>query len=337
VLLGAGSLVFPENIETKLKGKGFRPELVLETLNTRSISSDFRGANTLVVVPAMLHSIYEQIGRRKSNSILHTFARVRLILVGGQSLGNGYLYSQTRRYFPNARIVQTYACTEAGSSITFEDLGFNNHKGSRTNSNAAIHGATCVGLPPAHIQIGIFGDKKELLSHGYEVGIIGTRGTHVMSGYWKRGDARTQSTETIRSGWMFTSDMGYIDVNSGRLYFCGRANDVIRTGGESVLATEVENVVGLHPDILEVAVFALPHEKFGEVVCAAVVTRKRFGSDKLQTLLRHHCRKHNLAGFKHPRRVFCMQSLPRNSSGKVLKQFISKSCSQMLTTTKSRL
>ncbi|KAL7512559.1 hypothetical protein ACHAXN_009600 [Cyclotella atomus] len=337
VLLGGGSLVFPDNIETALKDKGFQPELVLESLSTGSISSDFRGVNTLVVVPAMLHSIYEQI-RNESCSSTPIFSHVRLVLVGGQSLGNGSLYSHTRQYFPNARIVQTYACTEAGSSMTFEDLGFNNHKCSRPNSNeAVIPGATCVGLPPAHIQIGIFGDKKEPLSHDCgEVGIIGTRGTHVMSGYWNRGDTRTQSIETIHSRWMFTSDVGYIDANSGKLYFCGRVNDVIRTGGESVLATEVEDVIGLHPDIADIAVFALPHEKFGEVVCAAVVTRNRLESDELQTLLRHHCTMHNLAGFKHPRRVFCMQSLPRNSSGKVLKQSIAKSCSQMLTT-ESRL
>jgi len=55
------------------------------------------------------------------------------------------------------------------------------------------------------------------------------------------------------------------------IFFCGRANDVIRTGGESVPATEVERVIKTHADVTECAVFALPDEKFGEAVCPAVV------------------------------------------------------------------
>jgi fatty-acyl-CoA synthase len=174
------------------------------------------------------------------------------------------------------------------------------------------------------------------------MGVIGTRGPHIMLGYWTRG---VSSKQALYNEWMFTNDLGYIHPNSGKLYFCGRANDAIRTGGESVLATEVEKIIELHPEIIECAVFGLPDEKFGEAICAAVVFKASvlvdgvdlLESDEVKEKLREHCAKHQLAGFKRPRRAFCMHSLPRNSSGKVLKRQISWLCSRQLNVSRSRL
>jgi fatty-acyl-CoA synthase len=115
---------------------------------------------------------------------------------------------------------------------------------------------------------------------------------------------------------MFTNDLGYWD-DQGRLYFCGRVNDVIRTGGETVLATEVERVLAQHPDIVECAVFALNDDKFGEAVCCALVSRA--GLELTLVDVRGLCREKGLAGYKQPRRVFHVGELPKNSSGKILK------------------
>lgn len=97
-----------------------------------------------------------------------------------------------------------------------------------------------------------------------------------MSGYWNRSGYDTSNYDDC--GWMLTNDLGYIDPLNGKLYFRGRADDVIRTGGESVLASDVERVVvdyfaenGEDRGFVECAVFPLPDEKFGETVCAAVV------------------------------------------------------------------
>eukprot|EP00804_Cyclotella_cryptica_P000746 CCRYP_001015-RB/>CCRYP_001015-RB protein AED:0.04 eAED:0.04 QI:0/0.66/0.5/1/0/0/4/2183/650 len=349
VILGGGRLAFPSHTFDGLNRKGFQPEMVLESLKAR-LTSEATGVNTLVVVPAMLHSIFEVIERNHTSQI---FPYVRLVLVGGQSIGNGRLYKQTRRYFPSARIVQTYACTEAGSSITFEDLGINNK--SDTNAepeDAVIDGAICVGHPPPHIQIGIFEtftqslpSQQHLLPHG-KMGIIGTRGPHTMLGYWSRDESSSStSNQSIQDGWLFTSDLGYLSPKSGKLFFCGRVNDVIRTGGESVLATEVERVLSMHPEILECAVFALADEKFGECISAAVVSKTflphsgvdLMESDELRDEIRRHCANHQLAGFKRPRRVFYMKSLPRNSSGKVLKRKIARLCSQQANSIRCRL
>lgn len=329
VVLSGGCLMFPCTNAGSRK-TGFQPNVVLESLTTKNTATCHLGVNTLVVVPAMLHVMYEYF---EKDGIFPSFPGVKLILVGGQSIGNGLLHSQTRLYFPNARIVQTYACTEAGSSITFADT-----TDCRRGEVSSIGGATCVGHAPSHIQVKIFDPELRPLPNG-ELGIIGTLGPHTMLGYWNRGDILTTKPVETNS-WMLTSDLGYIHPMSGELYFSGRVNDVIRTGGESVMAIEVEKVLTSHPDLFEVAVFGLPDEKFGEVVCAAAVSKNSTSSlmeDKdILLSIRQHCAKQQLAGFKHPRRIFCMQSLPRNSSGKVLKQQIIRSCSQLLATT-SRL
>ena len=242
------------------------------------------------------------------------------------------------------------------------------HVASLTHNDIDMGGATCVGSPPPHIEMGIFDPKNAssvMIPNG-KMDIIGTRGPHTMSGYWNRGGSSiskiTYDNDNYadrRQQWMLTNDLGYIHPSTGKLYFCGRANDVIRTGGESVLATEVERVLDTHEDVVECAVFALPDEKFGEAVCAAIVFHNGATKDEgtisnsyysgnyndhvvAESLewtrrIREYCAKRQLAGFKRPRRVFSLQALPRNSSGKVLKHMIIRQCASQSRVRRSRL
>ena len=92
----------------------------------------------------------------------------------------------------------------------------------------------------------------------------------------------------------------------------GRAREVIRTGGETVAPREVEAVLETHPDIVEVAVVGVPDPQWGEVVTAVIVTRQP-GSPVTVETLRAFC-EGRLAGFKHPRRVAIVASLPRTAA-----------------------
>ena len=398
VMLAGGTLIFPSSVGISVEGNGgggerkFRPEVIMKTLlppppssfsSSSSLELSMMVANTLVVVPAMLHSMVQSAAHS-------SFPNVRLILVGGQSIvgyGGDGLYDRMRRIFPNARVIQTYACTEAGSSITFEDLTAEVGCGDFTlpsasdgrldkirtvtpSDDTSVYSGpgTCVGYPPPHVQIGIFHIEKAaeaakahgsysllhlppqlLLSHG-TIGIIGSRGPHVMSGYWNRGiidgsDDNNIAVDDNHDGWVLTNDLGCIDPVSKKLYFCGRADDVIRTGGESVLALDVERVIiGFKEDdyiIVECSVFPLPDERFGETVCAALVlsTSAEVGVNNdvtpsveedihLTKRIRQYCTTRHLASFKQPRRVFRVLKgvLPRNSSGKVLKHAVIKMC-----------
>ena len=122
---------------------GFQPESVLKSISPpttkeediTSNTSCIKEANTLVVVPAMLHSIIEY-----ATTITTTYPNVKLILIGGQSIGNGRLYKQTRQLFPNARFVQNSLLFFLITTITKKLSGFlgSNKAGA---SNLHVHGA----------------------------------------------------------------------------------------------------------------------------------------------------------------------------------------------------
>jgi fatty-acyl-CoA synthase len=297
VWLAGGTLIFPGAPGMSSK---FDPSRLLDSL------SHALPSNTLVMVPAMIFAVQKEMQPGE------TFPYVDLILIGGQSASNTTIDFLTETY-PNARVVQTYACTEAASSMTFFDV---TAERSCLVQSLPLAG-DCVGVTPRHVRISIFDATKqpslEAVEESYTPGIIGTAGAHVMNGYWRRGGLNPVRRP---EEWYLTNDLGFWDEEN-RLYFCGRANDVIRTGGETVLASEVERILAMHPSVVECAVFALPDERFGEAVCCALVCS---GSCPCVSEVRKFCAKEGtLAGYKRPRRLFEVEELPRNSSGKILK------------------
>jgi acyl-CoA synthetase (AMP-forming)/AMP-acid ligase II len=138
------------------------------------------------------------------------------------------------------------------------------------------------------------------------------RGDHVTAGYW-RDDAAT--VPALRDGWLHTGDIGEFD-DGGNLHIVGRLKDVIRSGSSTVIPKEVEDVIVLHPAVAEVAVIGLPDPEWGEAVTAFVVTKP--GMSVAENELVEHCRA-RLAGFKKPRAIRFVASLPRSHYGKVLR------------------
>jgi fatty-acyl-CoA synthase len=319
----------------------FEPSSVL----TSCSSADGAGwtTNALVVVPAMLYAVKLEV-EKKNGRDLPCCPAVGLVLIGGQSASPDVLRF-VAKVFPNARVVQTYACTEAASSLTFQEVSAEIVSNDDSSSHHGLSG-DCVGSPPAHVELCLF-TKKESddtvrqstlvpVEGVYQVGIIGTRGPHVMNGYWVRGGSTEGSSRALKNegGWFWTNDLGYWD-EQGRLYFSGRVTDSIRTGGETVMASEVERVVSQHPDCQECAVFGLPDEKYGETVCCAIVCRRQSSTDLAK--IRQWCQQEGLAGYKRPRRVFQVQALPRNTSGKVLKFRLKERFGMQLTKQWSKL
>lgn len=326
VIIAGGTLVFSASDDGKA---GFNPRSVLGSMSKEheSISKD---TNTLVLVPAMLHALLSEI---KSQSYREKIYKgVRLLLIGGQSISEKQL-KESIYVFPNARIVQTYACTEAGSSITF-DVKHDPHNPEQSGSNTTSIGSR-VGFAPPHVELKIFelddaSRPTNIPIAPGKFGAIGTRGPHTMNGYWTRGKT-VCSTKRPNENWLIMNDLGYLDKASGALFFCGRANDVIRSGGETIHAPEVENILINHPEVEQCAVFGLSDDKFGEVVCAAVVIidmdiDKVYPSDKWLRILKAYCTSRQLSSYKRPKYIFCYRELPRNSSGKILKHIIQQQC-----------
>jgi acyl-CoA synthetase (AMP-forming)/AMP-acid ligase II len=142
-------------------------------------------------------------------------------------------------------------------------------------------------------------------------GEVITRSNHNLAGYWNQPDA----TATAQAGnWFHTGDGGFVDED-GYLVISDRKKDVIISGGENVSSIEVEDVLTSHPAVREVAVIGIPDDKWGELVTGLVVTD---GSEVTAEELITHCRQ-SLAGYKCPKRIDFVATLPRTATGKLQK------------------
>lgn len=144
--------------------------------------------------------------------------------------------------------------------------------------------------------------------------MLWTRSVQNMKGYWNKPE------ETARAftpdGWLKTGDAGFADAE-GYLFLTDRVKDMIVSGAENVYPAEVENALSGHPDIADVAVIGVPHDKWGETVKAIVVRRP--GADPTAEALIDYARQ-RLARYKCPTSVDFLDALPRNPSGKLLKR-----------------
>jgi fatty-acyl-CoA synthase len=176
--------------------------------------------------------------------------------------------------------------------------------------------AGAAGRPVINVETTILDENDIPVATGF-VGEIAHRSPHLMLGYL---DDPERTAEAFRAGWFHSGDLGYFDEH-GLLHVVDRKKDMIKTGGENVASREVEEVLYRHSGVQEVAVFGLAHPVWVEAVVAAVVPRD--GVTLSQDDLVVHCREH-LAGFKTPKCIFFVDSLPKNPSGKLLKRELRK-------------
>ena len=169
-----------------------------------------------------------------------------------------------------------------------------------------------VGKPVSGVAIRVVDPDLKDVPQG-EVGEIVYQGTGLMEGYWQNAEA---TQEAFEGGWFHSGDLVRMD-DEGFLYVVDRAKDMIISGGENIYCAEVENVLADHPDIAEVSLVGIEHEKWGETP-VAVVTLARSDSDLDIAALREWAAE-RLAKYKLPTMLQVVDELPRNASGKVLK------------------
>jgi len=146
-----------------------------------------------------------------------------------------------------------------------------------------------------------------------EIGELWVAGPNITPGYWNRPDATAGAFE---GRWLKTGDAARRD-DDGFYYIVDRWKDMYISGGENVYPAEVENVLYQLPQLAEVAVIGVPHEKWGEVGLAVLVLKPGQQLDR-DTVL-GHCSQ-QLARFKCPADMVVIDALPRNATGKVLKR-----------------
>ena len=216
--------------------------------------------------------------------------------------------------FPNAQFINAFGQTETAATITMlppEDHVLN---GSPEEVERKLRRLASIGKPLADVEVRIVDENGEDVPDR-ETGEIVARGDRLMKGYWGQESA---TAETIRNGWLFTGDLGYMDED-GYIFLAGRARDFIKRGGEMISPEEVEQVLHSHPDIDEAAIIGVPDLDWGERVRALVVARPGREVDESDVI--EFCRQ-RMASFKKPESVVVLSELPRNPLGKVLKRVL---------------
>jgi fatty-acyl-CoA synthase len=153
---------------------------------------------------------------------------------------------------------------------------------------------------------------EDVAHNGKEIGEVVMRSNGVMLGYWKN---ETATMEAIRDGFLYTGDMGTVD-EYGYIDIVDRKKDVIISGGENISSIEVEGVLYDHPSILEAAVVAAPHEKWGETPHAFVVLKEGHQLTEEEVIA---FSREKLAHFKAVTGVTFVKELPKTASGKIQK------------------
>lgn len=204
--------------------------------------------------------------------------------------------------------IQGYGQTESGPLVT--TLHPDEHE---TEGPGAARLASC-GRPVPGAEVRIVGADGADLPPG-EVGEIAVRSPFLMAGYWGKPEV---SAQVLRDGWLYTGDMGKTD-RDGYLYIVDRKKDMIISGGENIYPREIEEVLYQHPAVLEAAVIGVPDPVWGESVKALVVLRpgRRASAEELTAFCRER-----LAGYKVPKSVEFLESLPKSPSGKILKRML---------------
>jgi long-chain acyl-CoA synthetase len=170
-------------------------------------------------------------------------------------------------------------------------------------------GSVGIPLPDVEVRIGDMETGEGSLPPG-KLGEILIRAPQLMLGYWRQPD---ETKKTIRSGWLYTGDIGYLDED-GYLFIVDRKKDVIKPSGFQVWPREVEEAIASHPAVSEVGVGGVADEYQGEAVKAWIVLRP--GQRATAEEIRAFCRK-KLTGYKVPKEIEFVESLPKTIIGKV--------------------
>ena len=205
------------------------------------------------------------------------------------------LEEKLAKYFGGI-VVKVYGLTETGGTGTFTPP----MSGKNKKNSVGIAGGC---------EVGIMDDGGSFLPPG-KAGAIFIKGPGVTKGYENNDFANARS---FRNGWFATGDQGYFDED-GCLFITGRTKEIINRGGVKISPYEVENILSQHSDVLETAVFAVPHPVFGEAPAAMVVLKP--GTNAMPRQLKLFLRD-KIAQYKIPEQIIIVDKIPRGATGKV--------------------
>jgi len=265
----------------------FDVEAMIETIQREKVTH-------IMMVPAQIIALLQSPNFSQQN-----MQSMEMLLTIGAPLQQQYKEA-VNAVIPG-RFYELYGLTEGFVTI-LDRNDFNDQSGS-------------VGCPPPGYDIRIVNDDGEDLGPG-EIGEIVGRGPILSSGYYKQPEL---TNEAFRDGWLYSGDLGYLD-ESGFLYLAGRKKELIISGGVNVYPQDIEEIAAAHELVLEVAVFGVESEKWGETPVAAVVLQTEAALDA--NTLMEWINNRVEARFQKISAVVIVDQMPRNVAGKTLKNVL---------------
>jgi fatty-acyl-CoA synthase len=221
----------------------------------------------------------------------------RIACSGGAVVPPSILRTVQERGIP---MLQSYTLTESTAA------------GTVLPARDALTKLGSAGVPMVHISVRIADDDGVAVATG-EIGEIQLRGPNIMSGYWNKPEATSETL--LPGGWLRTGDIGRVD-DDGYLFVVDRAKDMLISGGLNVYPAEIERVLTGLPGIAELCVIGVPDDRWGETPAVIAVSSVELTGEQILNAC-----SDRLADFKLPRYlVVRTDPLPRNMSGKVLKR-----------------
>ena len=196
-------------------------------------------------------------------------------------------------------LIEAYGLTETSPAACINPMTLRDYNG-------------YIGIPIPSTEMEIKDDNENTVPQG-EIGEICIKGPQVMEGYWKRPEETAKVMS--KDGFFKTGDLGYM-TEDGYFKIVDRKKDMILVSGFNVYPNEIEDVVALHPKVLESAAIGLPDEKSGEVVKIFVVKRDESLTEEE---LMKHCRE-QLTSYKVPKSIEFRTELPKTNVGKILRK-----------------
>jgi acyl-CoA synthetase (AMP-forming)/AMP-acid ligase II len=271
-----------------------------------------------MMVPTMLKQLMDHPKFKE-----HDLSSLKVITYGAAPMPLEVI-KRAIRELPNTRFINAFGQTETASTITMLPPDDHILEGTPEEVEIKMKRLASIGKPLPDVEVAIVDENGNPMAIG-EVGEIVARGSRLMKGYW---NMQAATSETVRGGWLYTGDLGYMDEGS-YIFLAGRSKDFIKRGGEMISPEEVEQVLQSHPTIDEAAIIGVPDDEWGERVRAVVVLKQGTTSSEKEII--EYCRQ-RLASFKKPEAVVFVDQLPRNSLGKVLKRELRDSHSQPIRT-----
>ncbi|WP_224371217.1 long-chain-fatty-acid--CoA ligase [Hyalangium versicolor] len=267
----------------------FDPPAILQAISRYQVTK-------LGAVPAMIQVLLMEPGLPSTN-----LSSLETVLYGGSPISPSLLERAMEVF--GCGFCQLYGMTETGNvAVCMRPADHRSAPSQRLRA---------AGRPLPGVEVRIQDEHRNELGVG-AVGEIALKSPARMVGYWQQPEA---SSRTMVEGWVLTGDAGYRD-EEGFIYVCDRIKDMIICAGENIYPAEIENVLRTQDGVADVAVIGVPDELWGEAVKAIVIPKP--GITLRAADVMRHARKH-LAEFKVPKSVDFVDRLPRNASGKLLK------------------